>query len=90
MRWREIANITTSFIETLPRIFLEQRLLDSSYSVDEVRDVVKALHTVIQGTLRTETQNSLYSTVELLKQVFNEADNCGLKLTVDISSLENE
>ncbi|KAG2389019.1 hypothetical protein C9374_014419 [Naegleria lovaniensis] len=68
----------------------DSRLLDNQYSLLEVKNIIDALETVLKSTIKSETQYSNHTSLELLRQVFKEADDAGFKLKVDISSIENE
>ena len=68
----------------------DSRLLDNQYSLLEVKNIVDSLETVVKSTIKSETQYSNHTSLELLRQVFKEADEAGFKLKVDISSIENE
>lgn len=53
-------------------------------------NILDGLKTVVQSTIKTESINAMRTYVELLRQIFSDVDQCGLKLKIDISSLENE
>ena len=68
----------------------DSRLLDNQYSLLEVKNIIDAVETVVKTTIKSETQYASHTSIELLRQVFSEADQAGFKLKVDISSIEDE
>lgn len=74
----------------MTRKFFLDRLLDSSYSVQEVQDILASVKASVKTTVKTESSNLTHATTELLRQVFQQADYLGMTLKLDISSIENE
>lgn len=67
----------------------ESRLLDGTYTCDEVQELLHGLCKVVQADTETELISSTHMTVLLLKQLFEQAEKWHLRLQVDLSELEN-
>jgi leucine zipper transcription factor-like protein 1 len=67
----------------------ESRLLDVTYTCEEVQELLQGLCKVVQADTETELISSTHMTVLLLKQLFEQAERWHLKLQVDLSELEN-
>ena len=75
-------------LEELTNIF-PSRLVDDTYTLDEVTDMLDELCAVVRGEVDSELINSSHTNVLLLRQVFSQAEKWHLKLQADISELEN-
>lgn len=69
--------------------FLYFRLDETTYTIDEVKDMLNNLLISVQGELEAELINSAHTNVLLLRQMFMQAEKWHLKLSADISELEN-
>ncbi|XP_077365131.1 leucine zipper transcription factor-like protein 1 [Festucalex cinctus] len=67
----------------------ESRLVEETFTVDEVRDMLDGLRAVVRGELEMELINMAHTNVLLLRQLFFQAEKYYLRLQVDISELEN-
>ncbi|XP_075043475.1 leucine zipper transcription factor-like protein 1 [Mixophyes fleayi] len=65
------------------------RLLEATYTAEEVGELLAGLQEVVLGELEVELMNSAHSTVLLLQQLFSQAQHWHLRLHTDISELEN-
>jgi len=65
------------------------RLLDGTYTCEEVQELLQGLCKVVRADTETELISSTHMTVLLLKQLFEQAERWHLKLQVDLSELEN-
>lgn len=65
------------------------RLVEETFTVDEVSEVLTGLQTVVHSEVETELINTAYTNVLLLRQLFSQAEKWYLKLQTDISELEN-
>ena len=65
-------------------------MLDENYSQQEVNDILNDLSTMVNSSVKDESLNIMQTNVELLRQIFEEADLCGLTVNVDVSSIEAE
>ncbi|XP_015911618.2 leucine zipper transcription factor-like protein 1 isoform X1 [Parasteatoda tepidariorum] len=65
------------------------RLLEDTYSVDEVRDLLDELCALLKGDLELELINTAHTAALLLCQMCCQAQQWHLKLSADISELEN-
>ena len=65
------------------------RLVDDTYTLDEVTDMLDGLCAVVRGEVESELINAAHTNVLLLRQVFSQAEKWHLKLQADISELEN-
>lgn len=65
------------------------RLDETTYTIDEVKDMLTNLLISVQGELEAELINSAHTNVLLLRQMFIQAEKWHLKLSADISELEN-
>ncbi|CDQ59050.1 unnamed protein product, partial [Oncorhynchus mykiss] len=64
----------------------DNRLVDETFTVDEVLDGLKL---VVRGEVETELVNTAHTNVLLLRQLFSQAEKFYLRLQTDISELEN-
>lgn len=67
----------------------KSRLVEETFTVDEVSEVLTGLQTVVHSEVETELINTAYTNVLLLRQLFSQAEKWYLKLQTDISELEN-
>ncbi|XP_042332800.1 leucine zipper transcription factor-like protein 1 isoform X1 [Sceloporus undulatus] len=66
-----------------------QRLVEDTFTIDEVTDILDGLQTVVHSEVESELINTAYTNVLLLRQIFSQAEKWYLKLQTDISELEN-
>lgn len=69
---------------TFPR-----RLVEDTFTVDEVREMLDGLQAVVRGEVEMELINTAHTNVLLLRQLFSQAEKFYLRLQSDISELEN-
>ncbi|XP_070319496.1 leucine zipper transcription factor-like protein 1 isoform X1 [Odocoileus virginianus] len=67
----------------------ESRLVEETFTVDEVSEVLNGLQSVVHSEVESELINTAYTNVLLLRQLFSQAEKWYLKLQTDISELEN-
>ncbi|KAJ7322582.1 hypothetical protein JRQ81_018869 [Phrynocephalus forsythii] len=67
----------------------DSRLVEDTYTVDEVTEILDGLQTVVHSEVESELINTTYTNVLLLRQIFSQAEKWYLKLQTDISELEN-
>lgn len=67
----------------------DSRLVEETFTVDEVRDMLDGLQAVVRGEVETELINTAHTNVLLLRQLFTQAEKFYLRLQCDISELEN-
>ncbi|XP_054620853.1 leucine zipper transcription factor-like protein 1 [Dunckerocampus dactyliophorus] len=67
----------------------DSRLVEETFTVDEVRDMLDGLHAVVRGEVEMELINTAHTNVLLLRQLFYQAEKFYLRLQTDISELEN-
>ena len=65
------------------------RLVEETFTVDEVSEVLNGLQAVVHSEVESELINTAYTNVLLLRQLFSQAEKWYLKLQTDISELEN-
>lgn len=65
------------------------RLVEETFTVDEVIDMLDGLRTVVHSEVESELINTTYTNVLLLRQLFSQAEKWYLKLQTDVSELEN-
>lgn len=65
------------------------QLDETTYTIDEVKDMLNNLLINVSGELEAELINSAHTNVLLLRQMFMQAEKWHLKLSADISELEN-
>ncbi|KAJ9593406.1 hypothetical protein L9F63_015032 [Diploptera punctata] len=76
-------------IELAFKDVLDSRLLEDTYTSDEVHELLIGLSRVIRGDIETELITSTHMTILLLKQLFEQAEKWHLRLQADLSELEN-
>ncbi|KFR16169.1 Leucine zipper transcription factor-like 1, partial [Opisthocomus hoazin] len=67
----------------------DSRLVEETFTVDEVIDMLDGLQTVVHSEVESELINTTYTNVLLLRQLFSQAEKWYLKLQTDVSELEN-
>ncbi|XP_076818500.1 leucine zipper transcription factor-like protein 1 isoform X2 [Clavelina lepadiformis] len=67
----------------------ESRLYEDTYTLDEVSEMLAGLLSTVRGEVETELLNSTHTSVLLLRQLLTQAEKWHLKLSADISELEN-
>ncbi|XP_045153399.1 leucine zipper transcription factor-like protein 1 isoform X1 [Echinops telfairi] len=67
----------------------ESRLVEETFTVDEVSEVLSGLRAVVHSEVESELINTAHTNVLLLRQLFAQAEKWYLKLQTDISELEN-
>ncbi|KAL8165504.1 UNVERIFIED_CONTAM: Leucine zipper transcription factor-like protein 1 [Gekko kuhli] len=67
----------------------DSRLVEETFTIDEVSDILDGLQTVVHSEVESELINTAYTNVLLLRQIFSQAEKWYLKLQTDISELEN-
>ena len=68
---------------------VESRLLEDTYTLEEVKELLGNIEDVIRADIETELIYSSHTNVLLLKQVFEQAEKWHLSLQTNISELEN-
>lgn len=84
-RTHNLKSVEYSFKDTM-----ESRLLEDTYTSDEVQELLSSLCKVVQADIETELINTCHSNVLLLKQLFKQAEKWHLRLQADLSQLENK
>ncbi|XP_009874269.1 PREDICTED: leucine zipper transcription factor-like protein 1 [Apaloderma vittatum] len=67
----------------------DSRLVEETFTVDEVVDMLDGLQTVVHSEVESELINTTYTNVLLLRQLFSQAEKWYLKLQTEVSELEN-
>ncbi|XP_076146821.1 leucine zipper transcription factor-like protein 1 [Alosa pseudoharengus] len=67
----------------------DSRLVEDTFTVDEVTEMLDGLQMVVRGEVDTELLNMAHTNVLLLRQLFSQAEKFYLRLQSDISELEN-
>ncbi|XP_075441471.1 leucine zipper transcription factor-like protein 1 [Ascaphus truei] len=67
----------------------DSRLVEETFTVDEVADMLQGLQLVVHSEVESELINTAHTNVLLLRQLFAQAEKWYLKLQTDISELEN-
>uniref|UniRef100_A0A5S6LTL1 Leucine zipper transcription factor-like protein 1 n=1 Tax=Xenopus tropicalis TaxID=8364 RepID=A0A5S6LTL1_XENTR len=67
----------------------DSRLVEETFTVDEVAEMLQGLQAVVHGEVELELINSAHTNFLLLRQLFMQAEKWYLKLHTDISELEN-
>ncbi|XP_067108052.1 leucine zipper transcription factor-like protein 1 [Osmerus mordax] len=76
-------------IDTCFEDLKDSRLVEETFTVDEVRDMLDGLQAVVRGEVETELIDTAHTNVLLLRQLFSQAEKFYLRLQADISELEN-
>ncbi|KAF6720560.1 Leucine zipper transcription factor-like protein 1 [Oryzias melastigma] len=67
----------------------DSRLVEETFTVDEVKEMLDGLQVVVRGEVEVELINTAHTNVLLLRQLFSQAEKFYLRLQTDISELEN-
>ena len=67
----------------------DNRLMENTYTDDEVRDMLTDIGNVIASEIECELINSSHTNVLVLQQVFTQAQKWHLDLDADLAELEN-
>ncbi|XP_041101157.1 leucine zipper transcription factor-like protein 1 isoform X2 [Polyodon spathula] len=67
----------------------DSRLVEETFTVDEVSDMLDGLQVVVHGEVESELIHTAHTNVLLLRQLFSQAEKFYLKLQTDVSELEN-
>ncbi|KAL5009653.1 hypothetical protein ScPMuIL_011958 [Solemya velum] len=67
----------------------QSRLDETTYTIDEVTEILDSLLMVVRGEVDSELINTVHTNILLMRQVFQQAEKWHLKLQADISELEN-
>ncbi|XP_066543475.1 leucine zipper transcription factor-like protein 1 isoform X2 [Amia ocellicauda] len=67
----------------------DSRLVEETFTVDEVSEMLDGLQVVVHSEVETELINTAHTNVLLLRQLFSQAEKFYLKLQTDVSELEN-
>ncbi|KAI0215839.1 Leucine zipper transcription factor-like protein 1 [Lamellibrachia satsuma] len=67
----------------------DSRLIEDTFTIDEVTEMLDGLLAVVTGEVETELINTAHTNILLLRQLFQQAEKWHLKLQADISELEN-
>ncbi|XP_024859664.2 leucine zipper transcription factor-like protein 1 isoform X2 [Kryptolebias marmoratus] len=67
----------------------DSRLVEDTFTVDEVKEMLDGLQMVVRGEVEMELINTAHTNVLLLRQLFSQAEKFYLRLQSDISELEN-
>ena len=79
-----IAEVAAEFNDTK-----ESRLFEESYHVDDVTAILDGLLSVVRTAMKRDLQRSAFSSVLLLKQVFEQVEEKGIGLTTDLPTTED-
>ena len=67
----------------------DTRLLEETYTLEEVQEVVGALEEAVLAEIETEMINCTHTNVLILQQLFSQAQKWHLNLNMDLSEVEN-
>lgn len=76
-------------IESCFQDLKESRLVEDTFTLDEVCEMLAGLQVVVLGEVDTELLNMAHTNVLLLRQLFSQAEKFYLRLQCDVSELEN-
>lgn len=76
-------------VRLIHAVFVPKRLVEETFTVDEVREMLDGLQVVVRGDVEMELINTAHTNVLLLRQLFSQAEKFYLRLQSDISELEN-
>ena len=68
---------------------IDSRLVEETYTLEEVKDLLSSLEGVIRADIESELIYSLHTSVLVLRQACEQAEKWHLKLRTNISELEN-
>jgi leucine zipper transcription factor-like protein 1 len=77
------------FAVSEPVLFSCCSVLEDTYTLEEVLEMLESLQSVVRGEVESELINTAHTNVLLLRQVFSQAEKWYLNLQADISELEN-
>jgi len=78
------------WFESLKIIFFPlNSLLDSTFTLEEVEDILGNIASVVKTDIESELINASHTNVLLLKQIFSQAEKWHLNLNPDLAELEN-
>jgi leucine zipper transcription factor-like protein 1 len=63
--------------------------LDSTFTLEEVEDVLSDISNEVSTEIESELINSAHTNVLLLQQIFKQAEKWHLNLDADLAELEN-
>jgi leucine zipper transcription factor-like protein 1 len=69
---------------------IESRLMDDTFTSEEVKDMVSGLCAVVKGEMETELIHASHTHSLLVAQLLQQAETWHLNMKVDISALENK
>ena len=64
-------------------------MIEDTFTIDEVAEMLNGLLVVVTGEMETELINTAHTNILLLRQLFQQAEKWHQKLQADISELEN-
>ncbi|XP_059145410.1 leucine zipper transcription factor-like protein 1 isoform X1 [Physella acuta] len=67
----------------------DSRLTDETFTIDEVTDMLDGLLAVVRSEVESELINTAHTNVLMSRQMLQQAEKWHLKLSTDISELEN-
>ena len=65
------------------------RLYDNTYTLDEINEILEGLLDSVRAEMESELLHSSHTSVLLLRQLLSQAEKWHLKLSADMSELEN-
>lgn len=68
---------------------IDSRLLDPTYTLSEVQELLQNIQELVHAEIETELISIAHSNVLLLSQMFSQAEKWHLRLTVDLSEIQN-
>ena len=86
---RHKRNLSIKSIEGAFKDVEESRLVESTFTCDEVEQILSGLCGVIKADIQSELIATAHTNVLLLRQMFKEGEKWRINLQVDISDLEN-
>ncbi|XP_061230962.1 leucine zipper transcription factor-like protein 1 [Neopsephotus bourkii] len=82
-------NLCLKTVDSCFQNLKDSRLVEETFTVDEVMDMLDGLQTVVHSEVESELINTTYTNVLVLRQIFSQAEKWYLKLQTDVSELEN-
>ncbi|KAL4623420.1 leucine zipper transcription factor-like protein 1 [Arapaima gigas] len=86
---RSKRNLRLKTIDSCFQDLKTSRLVEETFTADEVSEMLEGLQAVVRGEVETELINTAHTNVLLLRQLFSQAERFYLKLQTDVSELEN-
>lgn len=68
---------------------IDSRLMEATYTAEEVRDMLTSLSDVVRGDMETELISFAHINVLLIQQLCSQAEKWHLKLKADLDKLQN-